>query len=548
MSSPPNAVLWKRVRQARRRLLAQALLSNLLSAWLVALTVALAAAWALPWLANPPAWAATALPAGLFALGTAWGVWRTFRRPASRQDAALEIDRRFHLNERVTTAVTLDADLSAQPAGQALVTDAGKRVESLTLAERFPVRANWRALVLPVLLGGIVAASYFGPTPELPAAPPAVADATKDEPKKPAARTDAKSPTKPAVDRLAKSEALKKLDADVKAMLEQAKAAEKPEQAREKVAALDKIARDVAKERREQMAKFDTLQKQMQQLERRGKDEATANGPAQEMRESISRGDVEKAKKDVDKLRKKVKDKDLSEQDKKDLARQMDELRGDLERLARQDELQNKLKELIQKAKAEGKDAESLDRELQELKKMLAENPEMQKLAEQFKQAAKAMKQGDLDKAAEQMEQLAKELGKMDEQLKDLEELDEHLQRLKEERKKLCKKCQGNCDSGEPGEGLGKGRGKGDRPDNPDAASSSVDERREADFDPRGKRRFAGSVSGPAFKGRSTAEMAGEIREAVQEAPEAVEVQRLPRAAREMVREYFERLGDQGKK
>ena len=39
--------------------------------------------------------------------------------------------------------------------------------------------------------------------------------------------------------------------------------------------------------------------------------------------------------------------------------------------------------------------------------------------------------------------------------------------------------------------------------------------------------------------------MAGDIKQAVQEAPEAVEVQRLPKAAKEMVKEYFEKLGNQ---
>ena len=39
--------------------------------------------------------------------------------------------------------------------------------------------------------------------------------------------------------------------------------------------------------------------------------------------------------------------------------------------------------------------------------------------------------------------------------------------------------------------------------------------------------------------------MAGDIRQAVQDAPDAVEVQRLPKAARDLVKEYFEKLGNQ---
>lgn len=64
-------------------------------------------------------------------------------------------------------------------------------------------------------------------------------------------------------------------------------------------------------------------------------------------------------------------------------------------------------------------------------------------------------------------------------------------------------------------------------------------------FDPRGRKTYAGATNGPAFKKASSAEMSKDIEQAVQEAPEAVEVQRLPRAAKEMVKEYFEKLGGQ---
>jgi hypothetical protein len=83
----------------------------------------------------------------------------------------------------------------------------------------------------------------------------------------------------------------------------------------------------------------------------------------------------------------------------------------------------------------------------------------------------------------------------------------------------------------------------GKRPENPDAKSNSEEARQRGRFDPRGRKTYAGAVNGPAFTKKSAVEMAGEIQQAVQDAPEAVEVQRLPKAAREMVREYFEKLG-----
>src|SRR5947209_1159985 len=46
----------------------------------------------------------------------------------NRVDAAVAIDRAFHLNERLSTALTLPADLTGSPAGQALIADAIRHV------------------------------------------------------------------------------------------------------------------------------------------------------------------------------------------------------------------------------------------------------------------------------------------------------------------------------------------------------------------------------------------------------------------------------------
>lgn len=83
----------------------------------------------------------------------------------------------------------------------------------------------------------------------------------------------------------------------------------------------------------------------------------------------------------------------------------------------------------------------------------------------------------------------------------------------------------------------------GRRKENRDAKTESKDERLTGLFDPRGKKSFGGSVKGPAFTKRSAAEMGKEIQEAVQEAPQTPDVQRLPRDAQAAVKEYFEKIG-----
>ena len=62
-------------------------------------------------------------------------------------------------------------------------------------------------------------------------------------------------------------------------------------------------------------------------------------------------------------------------------------------------------------------------------------------------------------------------------------------------------------------------------------------------FDVKGKKSFGGLTKGQAFTKKTDKELGSAIEQAAQEAPTAAEVQRLPRDARESVKEYFEKLG-----
>src|SRR5437588_2023306 len=109
---------------ARRRLFLQTLLNRLVVAWTAAL--ALAAVWFLaePYLVEArPDWLRWAVAGGLVGLGTLAGLaWAVRARP-SPLAAALSLDERFGLRERVTTALTLADRDRTSPAGQALLGD-----------------------------------------------------------------------------------------------------------------------------------------------------------------------------------------------------------------------------------------------------------------------------------------------------------------------------------------------------------------------------------------------------------------------------------------
>src|SRR5262245_50598517 len=126
------APIERSVRAARRRLFLQLLLNRLVAGWVVALVLGLGWLLAEPWLLeSPPDWLKWAVAGGLTALGTVLAVVLAVRATPSRTAAALELDARFGLKERVTTALSLRPDEATTPAGQAVVTDAVAKVAPL---------------------------------------------------------------------------------------------------------------------------------------------------------------------------------------------------------------------------------------------------------------------------------------------------------------------------------------------------------------------------------------------------------------------------------
>src|SRR5205809_352333 len=97
-----------RIRQARRRLFTQTLLNRLGLAWGCALALGLI--WFLVGpvlLASGPDYLKWTILASAALIGTALAVWTSIRKAPSHLIAALALDQRFELKERVTTALGL---------------------------------------------------------------------------------------------------------------------------------------------------------------------------------------------------------------------------------------------------------------------------------------------------------------------------------------------------------------------------------------------------------------------------------------------------------
>lgn len=552
-----------RVRQARRRLLTQALLNRLGVAWGCALALGLV------WFLVEPAAVPGAKPylkwavlGGLAAVGTVLAIWLARRAAPSSLAAALAIDQRFDLKERVTTALSLSSHDQSSPAGQALLADTNSKLERVAVAGKFPVQIGWRALFLPAQSLAIALLALYPPpilTTIAGGGSKQDEEQAKRDEEKIAQQKQATPRTfiKPPAVRENKSEDLRQLEAELEKLYaehnkETGRDPDKPDQVRERQERIAAVEDRLKKREQEMAEKFQKLQDQMSKMTDLDQGEARHEGPGKEFEQALAKGDLKKAQDEMDKLQKKAKEKKLDPKEQEQLKKQLDDLDKKVEQITReQKEKEKKIKDLIEQAKRENRDAESLERELKELQKEGQMTKEMQELAKSLKQCKQCLDKNDMEGLAEQLSQVGKQLGDIDDELKDFDDIEEHLQNLKQMRKEGCKQCEGEGKKkGEPGhkdDATGYAEGAtGRRAENKDAQSKAGEEQRvRGFFDPKGRKLYGGSVTGPAFKKASSVEMAGDIRQAVQEAPEAVEVQKLPKAAKEMVKEYFEKLGNQ---
>jgi uncharacterized coiled-coil DUF342 family protein len=550
------------VRKARRRLFLQLLVNRLAVCWSVALALGLAWVVAQPILVeSPPDWLWWAVVGGLVGVGTVLAVvWAAMATPSART-AALEVDTRFGLRERVTTALGLTPQEQCTPAGQAVLADAAAKVAPIAVGEKFPVRPRWHSAFVPALAGCIALAVMFPNTianqlraegegkPDAKKAD-ALAEA-KAQPKNPTPYTQRNKPPELAA-RRDKSKELKDLEDQLNQMMQKFDTdpnRETPEKLKEKVAELTSMEEKVKKFNEEKFERLARMEQQLRQLDRLNKDEDFQKGPAKDLNDALSKGDLKKAQDELDELKKKVKDKKLSPEEQEQLARQLDKMKDQMKQLARNKEREQQLQEMINKAKQEGKDAEALERELEKVKQDSKQCAECaQQLADKFQKAQEALKKGDFEEAARELEKAGQSLQDIEGELKDLEDAEQYLQRLKGEREGACKACQGEKPEGDPQRkdyADGQGVASGLRPENKDAKTASEDQRVRGLFDPKGKKTYGGGTKGPAFKKATTAELGPAIQTAAQEAPKAVDSGRYSRDAKDSVKEYFQNLGGQ---
>jgi hypothetical protein len=569
-----TAILHRQLARVRRRLFLATLLTTLAWCWVTALGVA--AVWFVvqPLLiADAPSWLRWAVAGGLVGIGTVTaGIVAVLRSP-TREDAALAIDARFGLRERVVTGLTLRDDQAATPAGQALLADVEKHLAPLAVTQRFPVQVPWKpASLVPVALAVLVVLAFFwnptlgskanagDPIASSPEAQDEIAKQVKMLARK---REKTNQPNAKQVEEI-------QGDLD--------KFARKPhgneDEVRDRIKEADEIEKKIAKRQKVEADRLDAVKEQMKQIERlkRKPGEAQKEGPARDLNKAMNDADFQKAKEeaerlsrqlddeaDAEQLRKKLeegdklrpeekeqleerlkkKQKPLTDDQKKQMQEQLADLKDQVERLSRdkerEKELQEAEKELKEKKDKGEIDQEQLDREMADLKEkenqLKEDQKDLEELAEKLGECQECMKEGKEGEAAEKLGEAAKKLAKMGKE-GEQQDLAQQMAQLRQVRKVMTRRLSG-----------GPGQAAGQRPLAKEGETKSVETRERVQLG-KGKMEVVDTAPGKGVKvgPRNPDEMRADIREAAQQAPAAIDRQRLPSSAKKMARDYFEKL------
>jgi hypothetical protein len=545
--------LRRHVRGARRRLVMEQFLGALswcLLATLGAAAVAIAAPKFIYLNVDPSTWMWGWLGGAACVALLAAGVWTLFCR-RTELDAAIEIDRRFALKERIASSWSLSEADRESLAGQAVIRDAARFADKIDVPTRFPIRLSrhsWAPLA-PAAVALCVALILTDKQPDSKALAVTTAEITA---------------VKTATESLSKDMARLKKVAQEQGLEDVAELLKEVEEGSEK------LAKDPL-ERKDGLVKLNDLSEQLQQRrEALGGDEQLkeqlrqmknlSEGPADQLASAMKQGDFKKAMEQLDKLRKEIASGNLDEQTKEQLAQQLQQLQEQLEQIAQaRKEAMERLEQQIAQQKAAGnRDAAAqLQRQLD---KMQSQNQQMQKIqqiAQQMGECSQCIGDGDGEGAAQAMAAMAAAMEGLQGQMSELAMLQDALDQIAMAKDAMacgvcngqgCAECQGAggqkglSGGGDGGKeaGMGQGRSFADDPsllENGSTFDSNVRQRQGI-----GRVIVTGMVDGP----NSTEEVLDQIQaelisaERVEEDPlTAVE---MPRDYREHAKEYMENI------
>jgi hypothetical protein len=432
--------IQKQVSRVRRRLLVREFISQGI-AWSVA-AIAVTTVWLLaePYVCREaPDWLHWTVLGGSLGIGAiAAFTMALLRRPSATQ-SALWLDDAFGLRERVTTSLSLSAEDAATSAGQAVLSDALNRVKGIRVRDRFPIQIGRSGWLVPSAATALALVALFY-SPEMPTAQGTTEGKALASADKLALEKKLDAIIKPKRDPLAdpnrvKSEDLKKLEAKLDEIARQPHDTTK--QLRERVKEMTPLEDEVKKLERERGEKSRLLQQQLQMKDQLApNDGSQQEGPAKDFMKALAEGDLDSAREQMDKLAKKMAKNELTEQEKQQLTKQLNNLQKKMNDLAVQKNKEEMLKKLGENGKL---DAEALEREMAQLRQENEKLKDLQKLANKINQCQQCMKAGDSAGAQKAMGQAADQISEMARDDKEMNDLRDALQSMKDAREAMAK-------------------------------------------------------------------------------------------------------------
>jgi hypothetical protein len=536
--------LEKPVARVFRRLRFQRFLAALVWTWTLALAV-VAVMIGVEKLLNltmpGPAWAPFAI-AGF--AGAVISAIIALTSGPNRMEAAVALDRVFHLNERVSSALTLPADLRETSAGRALIADAARKVADLDVAAEFGLRMPRRAWV--VLIPATTAALFLF----APAWIPQIARATTTNPKvdvKALAKqseilTKKIASQRQAIDKEKFPEAEKLLAKIEKKAEELAKA---PPAGKDKLMVELNSLTDALKERQKQLGSPEQVNRQLQQLK-----EMANSGPADQFAKDLAKGDFKKAAEQLQKLQEKMQSGKMTEDEKKALKEQLTEMAKKLNDLAN---LEQRKKQLEEARKNGGLSEQQFQREMDKLNEQAKSLKQLQQLANKLGNAAESLQKGDTKKAAESLGMSQEQMAEMAKQLEELDSLDAAMAELQDAKNGMGPDGMNQLGSDMNsfgrglsqrkgmGNGLGRGRGQGDRPEAADETATYTTKVKQQLK--KGKAVSLGfTTPGKTVKGDSVIDIQAEIEAGTGSVADALSNQKIPKNVEKHIRSYYDQL------
>ncbi len=541
----------QQIRVAQRRLLAQQFLSLL--GLVMAATLAFGAlgyATAKIWILNvdSEAWFWTWM-GGALLTGFTTALLAAYCTRRSSLEAALEIDRRFRLEERLSSTLALNPDQLETPVGRALMADTRQQAQRIDVRDGFAIRAPW-TIGLPLL----PAVLLFGLAWLVPDAADRAAQQAQASPEAPEV---VREQTERLTERLREKRAalsqseLDELDELLKQLESAADELRQKDGLDQKRALMqvNEMSRLVT-EKRDQVSGADEMRKQFSKLRN------IQQGPGDKLAQAMRQGNLGAAREQIEKLQQQLKSEELTETDREALQKQLEEMKEKLQESVRafeeaKRELEQQIEQRLRSGDQQG--ANQLQQKLNQLQRMDRQMSQLEQMAQQLGSCSECLQQGNSSEAAAQLGQLAQELGDLQSQLDQLQTLDEMLDQLADCKSGLCDgdgmSMQGgslaNLDAGsafseEAGRGLGEGRGYGERPE--EATDTGLYDSQVAGQLQRGQTVVTGVADGPNLAGRTQVEAREAIQAALRERADPLTDEQIPRDQRDHAKEYFQRF------